>query len=72
MSPDGNLLFVPGDEAIQIFDVNQIVNGQSGLITQLASYHGPAVLAVSPVTGSDSVRRLFSRAYAATSRRRRR
>ena len=62
VSPDGNLLFVPGDEAIQIFDVNQIVNGQSGLITQLASYHGPAVLAVSPVTGQDSVRRLLGRA----------
>jgi hypothetical protein len=62
VSPDGNLLFVPGDEAIQIFDVNQIVNGQSGLITQLASYHGPAVLAVSPVTGQDSARRLLGRA----------
>ena len=56
VSPDGNLLFVPGDEAIQIFDVNQIVNGQSGLITKLASYHGPAVLAVSPVAGQDLIR----------------
>jgi hypothetical protein len=56
VSPDGNLLFVPGDEAIQIFDVNQIVNGQSGLITKLASYHGPAVLAVSPVTGQNLIR----------------
>ena len=62
VSPDGNLLFVPGDEAIQIFDVNQVVNGQSGQITNIASYHGPAVLAVSPVTGQDRVRRLFGRA----------
>ncbi len=55
VSPDGNLLFVPGDEAIQIFDVSHIVNGQAGLITDLASYHGPAVLAVSPVAGQNLV-----------------
>jgi len=62
VSPDGNLLFVPGDEAISIYDVNQILAGNSGVITQLASYHGPATLAVSPVAGQDSVRRLFGRA----------
>jgi hypothetical protein len=56
VSPDGNLLFVPGDEAIQIFDASHIVNGQAGLITQLASYHGPAVLAVSPVAGQNLIR----------------
>ena len=56
VSPDGNLLFVAGDEAIQIFDASHIVNGQAGLITQLASYHGPAVLAVSPVAGQNLIR----------------
>jgi hypothetical protein len=58
VSPDGNLLFVSGDEAIQIFDAVHINNGQAPLITKLASYHGPAVLSVSPVSGSN-VRRLF-------------
>jgi hypothetical protein len=56
VSPDGNLLLVSGDEAIQIFDVSQIVNGQAPLLTQLASYHGPAVMAVSPVAGQNLIR----------------
>jgi hypothetical protein len=56
VSPDGNLLYVSGDEAIQIFDVSHILNGQAPLITQLASYHGPAVLAVSPVAGQNLAR----------------
>jgi hypothetical protein len=56
VSPDGNLLFVPSDEAISIFDVNQIVNGQAPIITNVASYHGPAVLAVSPVAGQNLIR----------------
>ena len=55
VSPDGNLLFVPGDEALQIFDVTHIVNGQAGLITKLASYRGPSVLAVSPVAGQNLI-----------------
>lgn len=55
VSPDGNLLFVPGDEALQIFNSGQIVNGQAPLITQLASYHGPAVLSVSPVAGQNLI-----------------
>ena len=53
VSPDGSLLFVPGDEAIEIFDASQIVNGQAGLITSIASYRGPSVIAVSPVAGQD-------------------
>jgi hypothetical protein len=56
VSPDGNFLFVPGDGSIEIFDASHIVNGQSALITQLASYHGPSVLAVSPVAGQNLIR----------------
>lgn len=56
VSPDGNLLFVPGDEAIEIYDVSQIVNGQTSPLTEIASYDGPAVLAVSPVPGEHLVR----------------
>jgi WD40 repeat protein len=59
VSPDGNWLFVPGDEAIEIFDINQVLNGQSSPLTNIASYHGPSVMAVSPVTLQDRVRRLF-------------
>ncbi len=55
VSPDGNLLFVPGDEAVQVFNVGNIVNGQAGLITKLAAYHGPSVLAVSPVAGQNLI-----------------
>ncbi len=62
VSPDGNLLFVAGEEAIEIYDVNLVLNGQSSPLTQLASYHGPAVLAVSPVADQDLVRRLAHRA----------
>jgi hypothetical protein len=55
VSPDDNFLFVAGDEAISIFNANQIVNGQAPLITQLASYHGPAVLGVSPMPGQNLI-----------------
>ena len=55
VSPDGNLLFVPGFESVQIFNVGNIVNGQAPLITQLAAYHGPSVLAVSPVVGRNLI-----------------
>jgi hypothetical protein len=55
VSPDGNLLFVPGFESVQIYNVGNIVNGQAPLITQLAAYHGPSVLAVSPVAGQNLV-----------------
>jgi len=61
VSPDGNLLFAQSEEAISIFDTSRIVNGQAPIITNIASYHGPAVFAVSPVSGQDSVRSLLSR-----------
>ena len=56
VSPDGNELFVQSNESIAIFDPTHIANGQAPLITNIASYHGPAVMAVSPVAGQDVVR----------------
>jgi hypothetical protein len=56
VSPDGNQLFVQSNESIAIFDPTHIANGQAPLITNIASYHGPAVMAVSPVAGQNAVR----------------
>ena len=55
VSPDGNQLYVQSNESIEIFDPIHIANGQAPLITNIASYHGPAVMAVSPVAGQDVV-----------------
>jgi len=56
VSPDGSQLFVQSNESIAIFDPTHIANGQAPLITNIASYHGPAVMAVSPVAGQNLIR----------------
>ncbi len=56
VSPDGNLLFVPIEDGISIFDVSHIVDGQAPLITNLAASNGPAVMAVSPVPGQNLIK----------------
>jgi hypothetical protein len=52
VSPDGALIYVPavGDDMISVFDANKLANRQPPLITNLASFHAPNVMAVSPVT----------------------
>ncbi len=59
VSPDGNLIYIGfgGNDMISVYDVSKLVSGQSALITNLASFHGPSVMAVSPVSGSDLLRR---------------
>jgi hypothetical protein len=59
VSPDGSLIYIPfgGDDMIAVYDATKLVNGQPALITNLASFHGPAVMAVSPVSGSDLLKR---------------
>jgi WD40 repeat protein len=59
VSPDGNLIYIAfgGNDMISVYDAAKLVSGQSALITNLASFHGPAVMAVSPVSGSDLLKR---------------
>lgn len=52
VSLDGALIYVPagGDDMISVFDANKLANRQPPLITNLASFHAPSVMAASPVT----------------------
>jgi hypothetical protein len=58
-SPDGNLIYVPFGESdtVSVFDANKVASSQPALITNFASFHGPAVMAVSPVTEGDLLNR---------------
>ncbi len=55
VSPDGNLIYVPfaGDDVISIYNANRLASGQSAFVTNLANFHGPSAIGVSPVNGSD-------------------
>ena len=52
VSPDGALIYVPlgGENMISVFDANKLANRQPPLITNLANFHAPSVMAVSPIT----------------------
>jgi len=57
-SPDGAFLYLgfAGDDTISVFDGNKLAAGQSPLITNLAGFHGPLAMAVSPVTQAAGAR----------------
>ena len=59
VTPDGNLIYVPFGESdtVSVFDANKVASSQPALITNFASFHGPAVMAISPVTGGDLLNR---------------
>jgi hypothetical protein len=57
-SPDGALVYFPNgpDDFIGVFDASHLASNQPALITNLASFHQPQIIAVSPVLGSDRER----------------
>ena len=52
VSPDGALIYLPasGDDMVSVFDANKLVSGQPPLLTNLASFRSPNVVAVSPAS----------------------
>ncbi len=57
VSPDGNLLYLGQgeDQMISVYDANKIASSQPALITNLAAFHAPSVVAVSPVAQDKQV-----------------
>ena len=57
ISPDGNLLYLGQgeDQMISVYDANKIASSQPALITNLAAFHAPSVIAVSPVAQDKKV-----------------